>query len=142
MGDAAAILLDSTRESFPRPGTLTGRAELLSPSWRNRDGRLSPRRGVTEVTNANRRDNNPESPGSKPQVFENLNRAATGPVPAAPKTLQRRTTGFRSVPRPSISTSTMSPGWSQTGGFRAIPTPGGVPVKIRSPGSRVKIRDR
>ena len=51
-------------------------------------------------------------------------------------------TVFRNVPRWSISTSTASPGLSQTGGFRAMPTPGGVPVKIRSPGSRVKTCDR
>ncbi len=48
-------------------------------------------------------------------------------------------TGFLSTPSPSISTSTTSPSFNQTGGFRAMPTPGGVPVKIRSPGSRVKI---
>ena len=48
---------------------------------------------------------------------------------------------LRNVPTPSISTSTTSPGLSQTGGLRAMPTPGGVPVKIRSPGSRVKTFD-
>src|SRR5213080_728283 len=40
------------------------------------------------------------------------------------------TTGFRSTPTPGISTSTTSPGASG-------PTPAGVPVAIRSPGSRV-----
>jgi len=54
--------------------------------------------------------------------------SASGPPPA--------TTGFASVPIPSISTSTRSPSRSQIGGFRANPTPGGVPVAIRSPGSR------
>jgi len=35
-----------------------------------------------------------------------------------------------SWPIPSISTVTESPGLSQRGGFRAIPTPWGVPVKM------------
>src|SRR5437660_1906270 len=47
------------------------------------------------------------------------------------------TTGLRNSPTPSISTSTSSPGLRNTGGLRAAPTPGGVPVKIRSPGSSV-----
>src|SRR5712691_3468277 len=44
------------------------------------------------------------------------------------------TTGFRSTPTPGISTSTMSPGASG-------PTPAGVPVAIRSPGSSVMAWD-
>ncbi len=40
------------------------------------------------------------------------------------------TTGFRRTPTPGISTSTTSPGWSG-------PTPAGVPVAMRSPGSSV-----
>ena len=43
-------------------------------------------------------------------------------------------TGFRSVPMPSISTSTTSPG-------STAPTPAGVPVQITSPGSNVITRD-
>ena len=39
---------------------------------------------------------------------------------------------------PSTSTSTVSPALSDTLGSRAQPTPGGVPVRIRSPGSSVK----
>src|ERR1022692_4003200 len=52
------------------------------------------------------------------------------------------TTGFRSSPSPSISTSTTSPSFIYTGGLRATPTPGGVPVKITSPGSSVKTCDK
>ena len=37
--------------------------------------------------------------------------------------------------RSSISTSTVSPGFSQSGGVRFAPTPPGVPVAITSPGS-------
>lgn len=44
---------------------------------------------------------------------------------------------FEHVPTPSSSTSTTSPSFSQTCGFLPIPTPCGVPVKIKSPGSRV-----
>jgi hypothetical protein len=43
------------------------------------------------------------------------------------------TTGLRKIPIPSISTSTVLPGCKNTGGLRAKPTPGGVPVKIKSP---------
>ena len=46
-------------------------------------------------------------------------------------------TSFRSTPIPSISTSTTSPGSSVTFGSRKTPTPSGVPVRIRSPGSSV-----
>ena len=38
------------------------------------------------------------------------------------------TTGLASTPIPSISTSHRSPGFRNTGGLRANPTPGGVPV--------------
>ena len=38
---------------------------------------------------------------------------------------------------PSISTSQTSPAFMKTGGLRAAPTPAGVPVTIRSPGSRL-----
>jgi len=43
---------------------------------------------------------------------------------------------------PSISTSITSPLLRKTGGFRANPTPGGVPVAITSPGSSVIDSDR
>jgi hypothetical protein len=43
------------------------------------------------------------------------------------------TTGLRNMPMRSISTSTTFPGCRNTGGCRAKPTPGGVPVKIKSP---------
>ena len=52
------------------------------------------------------------------------------------------TTGLRSTPNFSIETSTVSPGCKKTGGWRAIPTPGGVPVKIKSPGSSVHTCER
>ena len=42
--------------------------------------------------------------------------------------------GLRSTPIPlSISTSTTSPGFIHKGGFRAKPTPSGVPVEMMSP---------
>ncbi len=37
----------------------------------------------------------------------------------------------------STSTSQRSPGRIQSGGFRASPTPAGVPVTMTSPGSQV-----
>ena len=46
--------------------------------------------------------------------------------------------GCGSTPSFSISTSTTSPAWRYTGGLRAKPTPGGVPVKITSPGASVQ----
>ena len=46
--------------------------------------------------------------------------------------------GLRSMPTPSISTSTVSPAFIHTGsGLRAWPTPDGVPVNRMSPGSSV-----
>ncbi len=51
------------------------------------------------------------------------------------------TTGFRKMPSFSISTSTRSPGLRNTGGLRAKPTPGGVPVKIKSPGASVQMSE-
>src|SRR5437660_21421 len=44
---------------------------------------------------------------------------------------------LRRIPTCSISTSTVSPLFIQTGGLRAWPTPDGVPVKMTSPGSRL-----
>ena len=46
-------------------------------------------------------------------------------------------TGLDNTPIPSISTSNTSPCFIQTGGFRAAPTPPGVPMMITSPGSSV-----
>lgn len=50
---------------------------------------------------------------------------------------QSEATGFVSVPRRSTVTLTESPGLRKTGGLRKTPTPGGVPVEIKSPGSQV-----
>ena len=46
-------------------------------------------------------------------------------------------TGFSTVPIPSTSQRTRSPGSRNTGGSRNTPTPDGVPVAMRSPGSSV-----
>ena len=46
-------------------------------------------------------------------------------------------TPFSICPRPVISSRHVSPGCRKTGGFRAKPTPGGVPVAMRSPGESV-----
>src|SRR6516225_768816 len=59
---------------------------------------------------------------------------ADGHPPAA-------TTGFRSTPSFSISTSTTSPGLRNTGGLRNAPTPSGVPVAMMSPGSKVMLAE-
>ena len=48
-----------------------------------------------------------------------------------------RSSGFRCARSRSV---TSSPSRSQRGGVRAIPTPGGVPVAMRSPGSSVIVR--
>jgi hypothetical protein len=56
-------------------------------------------------------------------------------VPAGSWGQSAPTTVFVMLPILSIHTSTRSPGLSHWGGFMAKPTPGGVPVKIRSPGS-------
>jgi hypothetical protein len=55
---------------------------------------------------------------------------------------QSAITGFNNTPSPSTSTSTTSPGLRKTGGFRAKPTPGGVPVAMTSPGSSVTVWER
>src|ERR1039458_5112845 len=52
------------------------------------------------------------------------------------------TTGLTSRPMPSTCTAASSPGSSHRGGLRAKPTPAGVPVEIRSPGSRVITLER
>ena len=64
---------------------------------------------------------------------------------------QRPGDGSRDVPQPRRVASspscgelirTSSPGWSQTRGSRVLPTPDGVPVEIRSPGSSVISAER
>src|SRR5687768_6279108 len=52
------------------------------------------------------------------------------------------TNRFRRTPIFSISTSTTSLGCRKTGGLRAPPTPGGVPVKITSPACSVQTLER
>jgi hypothetical protein len=41
---------------------------------------------------------------------------------------------FRRMPISAISVSITSPGFMNSGGLRAKPTPGGVPVAMMSPG--------
>src|SRR6266566_2092209 len=52
------------------------------------------------------------------------------------------TKGLFNQPTLSITTSITSPGRRNTGGLRAKPTPGGVPVAITSPGSSVMVWER
>ena len=47
------------------------------------------------------------------------------------------TSGLVRLPRRSISTVTVSPGFMNTCGLRVLPMPGGVPVMITSPASSV-----
>ena len=89
---------------------------------------------------------------SRPGPAPVLTRASIGSVPAddlvdvdSPRSVASRSstssvqsmTGFSTEPMPSISQRTRSPGWRKTGGSRKTPTPAGVPVAMRSPGSRV-----
>ena len=69
--------------------------------------------------------------------------AGRGPVPDAadfktssidPSIQGLASMGVTSLPIPSISISTTSPGMRYSGGLRARPTPSGVPVAITSPG--------
>ena len=46
------------------------------------------------------------------------------------------------VPRPSMVATILSPGFKKICGFRAKPTPAGVPVAMTSPGSKVMIDDK
>ena len=57
--------------------------------------------------------------------------------PLAPHPYTSSTTGFVSCPIFSISIVIVSPGFRNTGGLRAKPTPCGVPVRITVPGSSV-----
>src|SRR3954447_7201681 len=60
------------------------------------------------------------------------------PLAAFAHVLPSTATGLRNVPIPSISISTSSPGASETGGSRKIPTPAGVPLRVKAPGRSVK----
>ena len=55
--------------------------------------------------------------------------------------LQPATTGLVISPTPSIWIVTVSPGRRRRFGSRKTPTPAGVPVRIRSPASRVDVRE-
>ena len=76
----------------------------------------------------------------RPQ-HSNSQPAGTKPNPASGR-YGSATTGFTNSPIPSTRTATSSPGFSQRGGLRAKPTPGGVPVAMISPGSNVKTLDK
>ena len=49
---------------------------------------------------------------------------------------------FVNLPIPSIATLTTLPTPRNSGGFMALPTPLGVPVRITSPGNSVNARDK
>ena len=69
---------------------------------------------------------------------------ALGPADRAADRRQpdRSPTRVSSRPRAADSITISSPGWSQTRGLRTLPTPAGVPVDTRSPGSSVISFDR
>jgi hypothetical protein len=76
------------------------------------------------------------APGALPR------RAERGPLrrPAGPHH-SAAATGFVSVPIASIRQTATSPGFMNTGGLRAEPTPAGLPVEITSPGRSVRMFD-
>jgi len=55
-----------------------------------------------------------------------------------PRSTEASNTNFSSAPQPVMLLRTKSPGFRSTGGLWPTPAPGGVPVKIRSPGSSVQ----
>ena len=59
------------------------------------------------------------------------------PLGAGKSSSPYSTTGFFSVPIPSITHSTTSPGLRNLGGSKPIPTPAGVPVAMMVPAFRV-----
>src|SRR5512145_2569876 len=83
------------------------------------------------------------SKGSRSLSEEGGGRDCTGAGGLAPGQLRKlqagasSATGLESTPTPSTSTSTTSPGTSHLGGLKRAPAPLGVPVRIRSPASRV-----
>ena len=98
--------------------------------------KLSPPHSLSEKTVSELVARAPEltrEPKARTPVSGGRGDGATAAQPAA--------TGFERTPIPSTSTSTTSPGRSETRGSRAQPTPAGVPVRIRSPGSSVKTAD-
>src|SRR5262249_18408394 len=70
-------------------------------------------------------------------IFVNLWRISACNLGATSFDQLAATTGLRSVPSFSIFTSKTSPGLSNTGGSRKMPTPSGVPLAITSPGCSV-----
>ena len=72
--------------------------------------------------------------------------AAVALIPRSESTLwvdqagSAATMWLHKVPMPSMVVSITSPGWRNSGGVRAKPTPAGVPVAMMSPGSSVRGR--
>jgi hypothetical protein len=122
--DAAAILLDSTPESFPRPGTLTGRAELPPPSPQPKPDQNTFQSAQSQVVVANRRDNNPDRYRSKPQVLAISRRSNFAISPA--------------VSRPEESPSTRSVLSDGSRGSSAFPGHRFPPRQYRRAGARLE----
>lgn len=119
-----------------------GRAPSRSAGWGKSDGRNRGRRRLSGCP-----------PGRSAALIAAASAAITPPRTAAlarprnaPGPRQdwagRQTTLFSMVPIFSTSQVTTSPAFRNTGGCIATPTPLGVPVARRSPGSSVKACDR
>ena len=102
-----------------RSSTPSSRRSSSRPGWRGR------RRVWRRTT---------WRPIHRPPSVQGKAAGASRPPPAGQLA---STTGFESTPIRSTSTSTWSPGRSEIFGSRNTPTPSGVPVRIRSPGSSV-----
>mmetsp|Transcript_14528 Transcript_14528/g.36501 ORF Transcript_14528/g.36501 Transcript_14528/m.36501 type:complete len:241 (-) Transcript_14528:701-1423(-) len=82
-----------------------------------------------------------DAPASRPKAVFGIVRAILPAAFSAPDLASGPTIGEVSVPIPSISHSTTSPGTSHRGGLRKHPTPGGVPVAMTSPARSVVNRE-
>ena len=133
----------------------TGEARHAWPRWPRARSALLPRRGVAprgdarparERITCDRAARHP-APAPRPRHAASAPRAqAVKAIRAGAGTfgLSLRTAygssssiGLRKIPMPSISISKTSPARIHAGGLRAWPTPDGVPVTTRSPGSSV-----
>ena len=117
----------------PEPATLAVMAFGLAAlfAFRQRSDRCHPGRSAAQNAALQTRDPVRRDPGSAARHF--MPRS----IRDDPSGHFSILIGFESVPMPSISTSHTSPGFIHKGGFRAKPTPDGVPDTMMSPGNSV-----
>ena len=137
----SAALAERTMRSVAGPASVSVARQMTDPSYRTGPKVPLPPTRPSARPESNEKPNSNRSMASGEETWRR-SCLAVGSHETAQATLGSATTGFVSVPMPSMVIETSSPGFSSRGGSKYRPTPAGVPVAMIVPGSSVNAVDK